>query len=193
MDIMIAAVAVVFVIALIVLLIVLCRMIAGQKKAADQYQKQSKRVFVKSGVNIKKQMLGEEKGEYFTGNLEDEGTYFVNGEMRAWRMAFDNLRTGQRIYMNFSGQMWIGRDESGQTNSGKLLLTGDNKISRNHCTIYETRNALCIQDLNSSNHTYLNGNLLSSAAYLKNGDVLRLGDTELRVQYELLNSRGDVR
>lgn len=189
MDIMIAAVAVVFVIALVVLLIVLCRMISGQKKETDQYQKQSKRVFVKSGVNIKKQMLGEEKGEYFTGNLEEEGTYLVNGVMRVWRMIFDNLRTGQRTYMDFSGQMWIGRDESGQSNRGKLVLTGDSKISRNHCTIYETSNALCIQDLNSSNHTYLNGNLLSSAAYLKNGDVIRLGDTELRVQYSLVNNR----
>lgn len=186
---MIAAVAVILVIVLIVLIAVICRVVFRQKKRQDRYHSQSKKVFVKSGVNVKKQMLGEEKGEYFTGNLENEDTYFVNYVMRIWRITFDNLKTGQRMYVDFTRQMWIGRSESSQISKGKLLLSGDNKISRNHCTIYEVENTLCIQDLNSSNHTYLNGSMVSNPVYLKNGDVIRLGDTELKIQYSLVNNK----
>ena len=158
----------VLVIALIVLIAVLCNVVSGKKRKREQRPARKKRVYVKSGVNVKKQMLGEEKGEYFTGKLEDEGTRLVNGSARIWRIVFDNLKTGERMYREFSGQMRIGRGDSDQSSRGYLILAGDNKISRNHCIIYEGRNMLCIQDLNSSNHTYLNGKQLSQAAYLRN-------------------------
>ena len=127
-------------------------------------------------------------GEYFTGNLENEGTYFVNHAMKLWRISFDNFRTGQRTYMEFSGQMWIGRGSASQNSNVRLILSGDSKISRDHCTIYDAGRSLCIQDLKSSNHTYLNGKLVSSALYLKNGDVIRMGDTELKIEYSLVNN-----
>lgn len=180
--------AAVFVIALVVLIAVICSTVFGKKKQQEQYQSKNKKVFVKNGVNVKKQVLGEEKGEYFTGNLENEGTYFVNHAMKLWRISFDNFRTGQRTYMEFSGQMWIGRGSASQNSNVRLILSGDSKISRDHCTIYDAGRSLCIQDLKSSNHTYLNGKLVSSALYLKNGDVIRMGDTELKIEYSLVNN-----
>ena len=185
---MLAAMAGVLVIALIVLIAVLCNVVSGKKRKREQRPARKKRVYVKSGVNVKKQMLGEEKGEYFTGKLEDEGTRLVNGSARIWRIVFDNLKTGERMYREFSGQMRIGRGDSDQSSRGYLILAGDNKISRNHCIIYEGRNMLCIQDLNSSNHTYINGKQLSQAAYLRNGDVIRIGNTRLKVQYGMLSN-----
>ena len=187
MDIAYTAMAAVLVIAFIVLVIMVCYIVSGKKKRQTQYQSQNKKVFVKSGINVKKQVLGEEKGEYFTGNLEERGTYYINGAnaVKSWRVVFDNLSTGERVYMDFSRQMWIGRGNSENNNRSKLEVMGDGKISRNHCTIYELNNALCIQDLKSSNHTYLNGRLLYDAAYLNNGDIITVGNTKLRVQYSL--------
>lgn len=170
-------------IVLIVGAAIVYRTVAGGRRERNQYQNQSKSVIVKNGVDIKKQVLGGEKGEYFTGNLEKKGTYYVNPSVTVWRVVFDNLNTGERSYMDFVRQMRIGRTDPGQSEPAKLKLPGDGKISRNHCTIYEGNGRLCIQDLNSSNHTYLNGAAVTKAAYLQNGDVIRVGDTQLRVQY----------
>lgn len=184
-----AAMAGVLVIAFIVLLAVLHRVVSGQKSQREQSKVRKKKVYVKSGVNVKRQMLGEEKGEYFSGNPEDEGTRLVNGSVLVWRIVFDNQKTGERLYKDFSGQMRIGRSDSDQNIRGYLFLNGDNKISRDHCVIYDGGNALCIQDMNSSNHTFLNGKQLFQAAYLKNGDIIQIGNTRLKIQYSLLNNR----
>lgn len=183
MNIIVIAVAVVIVIALISLAAVICNLILGRRRQWSQYQNQIKSVLVKNGVNVKKQVMGGEKGEYFTGNLEKPGTCYVNYAMPTWKIVFDNLNTKERVYKEFSRQMWIGRTGSEQDGLVKLILPGDEKVSRNHCTIYESNGTLCLQDLNSSNHTYLNNSMIRSAVYLQNGDVIRVGDTQLRVQY----------
>lgn len=187
---MIVAIAVtVLVIVCIVLIIVICKALYGRKRRRSQYQNQSKSVLVRNGVDVKKQVLGGEKGEYFTGNLEKQGTHYVNPAVTAWRIVFDNLNTGERIYMDFTRQMWIGRTASGQNGVVKMTVPADEKVSRNHCTIYECRGTLCLRDLNSSNHTYLNGNVVTDAVYLQNEDVIRVGNTQLRVQYNLISNR----
>ena len=182
---MIAAMAGILVIALIVLAAVLSGAFDGREKQRKQRPGRTRRVFVKTGVNIKKQMLGDEKGEYFTGKQDEEGTRLSNSSVRMWRIVFDNLYTGERIYMDFSGRMQIGRREPGQCPRGKLAVSGDNKISRNHCIIYEAAGKLYLQDLQSRNHTYLNGQQVVGSVCLKNGDVIRVGRTQLKVQYNL--------
>lgn len=170
-------------------LVVTCIFMSGRKKRKNQYQNQSKSVLVRNGVDVKKQVLGGEKGEYFTGNLEQRGTYYVNSAVNVWRIVFDNLNTKERFYMDFTRQMWIGRAGSGQKQTAKLILSGDEKVSRNHCTIYESSGTLCLQDLNSSNHTYLNGKVIVNAVYLQNGDVIQAGNTQLKVYYSIMNNR----
>ena len=163
--------------------VIIYKTVTGDRRERNRYQNQSKGVIVKNGVDVKKQLPGDEKGEYFTGNLEKKGTYYVNPSVTAWRVVFDNLNTGERVYMDFVRQMWIGRTDSKEGGRARLRLSGDSKISRNHCTIYEGNGKLCLQDLRSSNHTYLNGAAVAEPVYLQNGDVIRVGDTQLRVQY----------
>lgn len=185
---MIVAIAV-LAIAFIALIIVICGVLSGRRRHRNQYQNQSRSVLVKNGVNVKKQVLGGEKGEYFTGNLEKNGTRYVNPSVTVWKIVFDNLDTKEQLYMDFTRQMWIGRGGAGQNETAKLSLFGDGKVSRNHCTIYESQGTICLQDLNSSNHTYLNGNVITTPVYLQNGDVIRIGNTQLRVQYSRINGR----
>lgn len=189
MNMIVIIVVVMLVIAFITLSVVIYSIRSGEKKRRRQYQNQSKSVLVKNGMDVKKQVLGDEKGDYFTGNLEKQGTYYVNPAVTVWRIAFDNLITGQRILMDFTRQMWIGRSGAGWNQAAKMILSGDEKISRNHCTIYESGGVLCLQDLDSSNHTYLNGKIITNAVYLQNGDVICIGDTQLRVQYSIVNNR----
>lgn len=174
---------------LIIVVLILYNIISGQRRHGNQYQNQSKSVLVKNGVDVKKQVLGGEKGEYFTGNLERHGTYYVNTKVKTWYIVFDNLNTGERIYREFVSQMRIGRSDSGPNEPVKLTVHGDERISRNHCEIYEDTGALCLQDLKSSNHTYLNGNVVTNAVYLQSGDVIRVGNTQLKVQYSIMGNR----
>lgn len=178
-------IAVVLGVGFIIFAAIICVMMFGGKKRRNPYQNQYKSVLVRNGVDVKKQVMGGEKGEYFTGNLEKQETYYVNSAVAAWKIVFDNLNTRERQYVDFSRQMWIGRTSRNQNEGVKLVLANDEKVSRSHCTIYEAGGTLCLQDLNSSNHTYLNGNIITKAVYLKNGDVIRVGNTQLRVQYSV--------
>ncbi len=188
-TIMIVGILVVFVIAAVILIVLIYNIISGREERQASYQNQSKSVLVKNGVNVKKQVIGGEKGEYFTGNLEQGGTYYVNSAVTIWRAVFDNLNTKERSYMDFTRQMWIGRTGASQNEPVKLTLPDDSKISRSHCSIYERDGVLYIQDLKSSNHTYLNGKIITGAVCLQNGDVIQAGNTKLRVQYSIINDR----
>ncbi len=57
-------------------------------------------------------------------------------------------------------------------------------ISRRHAEIIDSDGHLCIKDLNSTNGTFLNDNKITESTQINDGDILRLGDIELRVVIE---------
>jgi K+-sensing histidine kinase KdpD/pSer/pThr/pTyr-binding forkhead associated (FHA) protein len=65
----------------------------------------------------------------------------------------------------------IGRDMS------NILRLEDTKISRKHCRIDREENRFSIQDLESSNGTYVNETLIKERKELANGDSVEVGDT----------------
>ena len=70
----------------------------------------------------------------------------------------------------------IGRDSDCQ------LRPASPAISKKHCVIYVDSGKLLIKDLGSTNGTFLNGQLLSEPAELKNGDLLKVGPLDFRVE-----------
>lgn len=144
-----------------------------------------RKVIVRKGIDVKKQKMGEIKGELFRGGPDGQQTYCVNPAVTVWRISFDDLITGRRLYKRFTRQLLIGRKHSNQEGIEELLFPEDAKVSRRHCEIYDVGGRLCLQDLQSRNHTYLNGKMISKPVYLKNGDIIQLGDKKLRVQYDV--------
>jgi predicted component of type VI protein secretion system len=53
----------------------------------------------------------------------------------------------------------------------------DPEVSRRHATIVDQGGSLALQDLGSTNGTYVNGARISSVVVLKDGDEVRLGNT----------------
>jgi predicted component of type VI protein secretion system len=53
----------------------------------------------------------------------------------------------------------------------------DPEVSRRHATIRDQGGSLAIEDLGSTNGTYVNGARISSVTLLKDGDEVRLGNT----------------
>lgn len=65
----------------------------------------------------------------------------------------------------------------GREMSNDITLT-DEQVSRQHAKIISMKGSFFIQDLGSSNGTYVNGEK-EEEAILETGDVLLLGQTEL--------------
>lgn len=84
--------------------------------------------------------------------------------------------------------------EQSFTSSGNLLIisreklevivTGepDRRISDAHALILRAPTGLFIRDLNSSNGTFINQQLINSEMPIKNGDYIKLGNSELELQ-----------
>ena len=73
-------------------------------------------------------------------------------------------------------QLTIGRSADND------IVLADNFVSHHHVTIYQRDHAYIVEDLGSRNHTYLNDGILTGRAYLRAGDVLRIGAVALRFE-----------
>jgi pSer/pThr/pTyr-binding forkhead associated (FHA) protein len=58
----------------------------------------------------------------------------------------------------------------------------DSYASGRHARLYDRDGHVYIEDLNSTNGTYVNGTRVSTQQLLRSGDVVRIGDTELRFE-----------
>jgi hypothetical protein len=58
----------------------------------------------------------------------------------------------------------------------------DSYASGRHARLYDRDGRVYLEDLNSTNGTYVNGARVSAQHLLHPGDVIRIGDTELRFE-----------
>jgi hypothetical protein len=78
--------------------------------------------------------------------------------------------------LDLSGGATLGRAD------GAEVKVEDQYASSNHARIYARGDYMYIEDMGSTNGTYLNGRQLTSSERLKPSDVVRIGDTEYRYQ-----------
>ena len=76
-----------------------------------------------------------------------------------------------------SAPMTLGR--GGQNT---VPLDGDEFASARHARVEARQDGLWVEDLGSTNGTFVNGARVTSARKLDEGDVLRVGQTDLKVQ-----------
>jgi pSer/pThr/pTyr-binding forkhead associated (FHA) protein len=89
-----------------------------------------------------------------------------------------SLDEGDEFPVN-SAPLTLGR--GGQND---LVLEGDDFASARHARIESRGDGVWVQDLDSTNGTYVNGARVMGAQRLDPGDVLRVGETDLRVEAE---------
>ena len=87
-----------------------------------------------------------------------------------------SFETGDAFEID-SAPLTIGR--GGQND---LVLSGDEFASARHVRIEPRRDGVWVQDLGSTNGTYVNGARVTGAQRLAPGDVLRVGETDLRLE-----------
>jgi pSer/pThr/pTyr-binding forkhead associated (FHA) protein len=71
----------------------------------------------------------------------------------------------------------------GRSSENDLVLDADDFVSVQHARIDPPRDGVWVEDLDSTNGTFVNGTKLTRPQKLTPGDVIRVGETDLR--YEL--------
>lgn len=87
-----------------------------------------------------------------------------------------DLDVGTDYQLN-SSQITIGR--GGQND---IAIPSDEYASARHARLEPRQDGVWVQDLGSTNGTYLNGARLEHPRRLTNGDIVRVGDTDLRFE-----------
>src|SRR5207245_9496881 len=87
-----------------------------------------------------------------------------------------SLEEGDEFQLN-SAPVTVGR--GGQND---LVLEGDEFASARHARIEVRGDGAWVQDLDSTNGTYVKGARVAGAQRLDAGDVVRVGETDLRVE-----------
>jgi hypothetical protein len=95
------------------------------------------------------------------------------------RLGVDNsadLESGEDFELN-SAQLTIGRG-----NQNDIAIATDEYASARHARFEPRQDGVWVQDLGSTNGTYLNGTRLDRPRRLTRGDVVRIGETDLRYE-----------
>jgi pSer/pThr/pTyr-binding forkhead associated (FHA) protein len=87
-----------------------------------------------------------------------------------------DLAPGERFDLD-SAVMTVGR---GRQND--IAIPADDYASARHARFEPRADGVWVQDLGSTNGTYLNGTRLESPRRLSKGDVVRVGETDLRFE-----------
>lgn len=83
---------------------------------------------------------------------------------------------GHKYFVKTDSKILIGRSEE-----ANIRIGYDDFCSRKHALLYWENDKCFIEDLNSTNGTYINGDRIQGKAELHNDQVIGLGDTELLV------------
>jgi hypothetical protein len=70
----------------------------------------------------------------------------------------------------------------GRGGQNDIVLDGDEFASARHARIEARPDGIWVQDLDSTNGTFLNGARVVGAERMHGGDILRVGETDLRVE-----------
>jgi pSer/pThr/pTyr-binding forkhead associated (FHA) protein len=84
-------------------------------------------------------------------------------------------RSASQMIKLAAGSTVVGRNAECQ------LRIGSTQVSRRHCELTLENGRLSVQDLGSSNGTFVNGKKLEAPAVLKPGDEIEVGNVRFRV------------
>lgn len=76
-----------------------------------------------------------------------------------------------QVYELTKDVVTLGRDITND------IVINDPEVSRHHCRLTRTSSGYTMEDLGSTNGTFVNGQRLSAARLLSNGDMVGLGET----------------
>lgn len=101
----------------------------------------------------------------------------VTSSFAALYIRLIHINTGQYYDVYLENQLVIGRE-----GGNAFIQIRDAMVSQKHCMIYRKGEQIFIQDLDSTNHTYLNGCILENPMPICSGDMINIGQSTLQFQ-----------
>lgn len=173
MDTILIILAAVTVLILIIVIAVLFKL-----KNKNNYRND---VHISGGVDIYTGQITSDNN-YFKGmSNELRDTIVVGGvKQNSVHISLINMSSeNQKTYeINLTDKIIIGRNKA----NGILTIDNDSMISHQHCALYLKNGNVYIEDLNSSNHTFLNDDIVLKPERCYDGDLIRVGQTNLMIQ-----------
>lgn len=120
------------------------------------------------------------------GDIDELGETFVNGRVAvtssfsAIYIRLYQLYTGKCYDAYLENMLQIGRTPG--NGDMAVLVLDDPMVSKKHCMLYRRGNQIMIQDLESTNHTFVNGCQIQGAVPITHGDQLSLGKSAYQFQ-----------
>ena len=119
---------------------------------------------------------GDERGLSDDG---DEETQMMFTRMDETEIILTDVRNGGRKYSSLiKGGITIGKSPK----NSDLAITGDSTISRVHCRVTTDGGRVYLEDMGSTNGTWVNRERVQSLVELMSGDTIRIGNTEFSVE-----------
>lgn len=165
---------------------IIATLIITSKKEYNPLEEDKTRsqVIVTNGVDMDSFVYGAPEDSVFP--VDERGTLTADGKENIYcHASFYNQGTGKIIQMQFYPQLIIGRQRSNDPQRPILTIRNDQLVSKYHCALTVHGNSLVLTDLNSHNHTYLNGRMVVKAADIRDGDEITVGYTKLRIHYQI--------
>lgn len=139
---------------------------------------QKVQIYFVDGADIETGRISHNAG-YFKGFTPESdvtvaagGGYYYGVPIR-----ITNLNTTESIGLVLENNLDIGR----QSGPGMYIISNDSMVSKRHCRLTALESVIYVRDLGSANRTYLNGKEVTDIQKCHSGDVLRVGNTELRI------------
>lgn len=169
-------------IALVILLIFLLRVKARQRGEQRNLLGDGNISISQRGVDVRSGQLGGRKGSYLKGMPAEEiPTVLTSGEIgeKSFTESKKDIRlideeTGREYRSVFLTGIIIGRQGSGLGGYPSLIIP-EPSISARHCRILVEKGQLWIEDLHSSNGTYLDKRKITGMEPMRSGCRIRLG------------------
>ncbi len=125
-----------------------------------------------------------------TGSLDlldfeskDQATVLLNGEQNViWISLTDTQDSNTSYSFYLRDYVVVGREELKGVNGYCIL---DQKLSRRHCKFSTNADGVVwLEDLGSTNHTYVNGIQIKQKSHLEQGDKIIIGGSEYTFRSE---------
>lgn len=169
---LIAAIVLIIIVFIIVIVIIV--------NSGKQKYKFRSEVHFSDGANIETGQISSDKN-YFKGlGLDQRDTILLTDDCSKRKTVFLTDQGSKAVYKFYiSNRIVLGRNKDVDV----VSIENDNMISHRHCELFIYEGKIYIKDLDSSNHTYLNGNMVIHSTACKNGDIIKIGHTNLKIKY----------
>jgi pSer/pThr/pTyr-binding forkhead associated (FHA) protein len=94
----------------------------------------------------------------------------------SWQIAVIEPDAGSKRYETIDRSHIVGRGDAAD------IAIADTSVSDLHSRIAVSGDSITLQDLGSTNGTFLNGDRVEGTAFLSSGDAIRIGRTIMEVQ-----------